>query len=126
MLPAHRAGQLTDQPLEEFSAMLHGPPTAHFLFAKHVLPALKQAPSSSYLFISEGAGESSSLFHSMLGGLGCLASCACTVPRACGLRQLGQAAARPGAASRATAPNSICAGRPDATLRVHRQAHGDA
>ncbi len=36
--------------------MLHGPPTAHFLFAKHVLPALKQSPASSFLFVSEGAG----------------------------------------------------------------------
>lgn len=38
--------------------MLHGPPTSHFLFAKHVLPALKQAPASSFLFVSEGAGAS--------------------------------------------------------------------
>ncbi|KAI7835651.1 hypothetical protein COHA_010443 [Chlorella ohadii] len=52
-----QGGQLTDQPLEEFSAMLHGPPTAHFLFAKHVLPALKQSPASSFLFVSEGAGK---------------------------------------------------------------------
>lgn len=51
------AGQLTDQPLAEFSAMLHGPPTSHFLFAKYMLPALKQSPASSFLFVSEGAGR---------------------------------------------------------------------
>ena len=36
--------------------MLHGSPTSHFLFAKYMLPALKQSPASSFLFVSEGAG----------------------------------------------------------------------
>lgn len=31
--------------------------TTHFIFAKHILPAMRQEAGSSFLFITGGAGE---------------------------------------------------------------------
>lgn len=50
-------GQLTEQTLVEFDQVMRETAASHFVFAKYVLPALKQSNSASLLFISEGSGK---------------------------------------------------------------------
>lgn len=47
---------LTEQPVQELQRVLSETLVRHFVWAKHVLPALKPSPAASALFISEGAG----------------------------------------------------------------------
>ncbi|PSC70067.1 SDR family oxidoreductase [Micractinium conductrix] len=50
-------GPLTEQGLDELFRVVGDCATPHFVFARHVLPALNPEPSSSLLFISGAAGE---------------------------------------------------------------------
>ncbi|KAL4422615.1 hypothetical protein ABPG75_008812 [Micractinium tetrahymenae] len=50
-------GLLTDQSVEELYRVIGDCATTHFIFAKHVLPAMKPETGSSFLFITGGAGE---------------------------------------------------------------------
>lgn len=50
-------GALTDQSVDELYRVIGDCATTHFIFAKHILPAMRQEPGSSFLFITGGAGE---------------------------------------------------------------------
>ncbi|KAL4422616.1 hypothetical protein ABPG75_008813 [Micractinium tetrahymenae] len=50
-------GALSEQPLSEFLRVIQDSSAKHFVFAKYMLHALKPALSSSFLFITEGAGK---------------------------------------------------------------------
>ena len=54
--PPPIAGPLTEQGLDELFRVVGDCATPHFVFARHVLPALNPEPSSSLLFISGAAG----------------------------------------------------------------------
>lgn len=58
VLPAAAAGVLTEQSYSEFLHVIHDFAGSHFTFAKYVLPVLKKADTSSFLFITGGVGES--------------------------------------------------------------------
>lgn len=50
-------GVLTEQSYEEFSAVIANFAGSHFVFSKYVLPQMRQAPTSSFLYITGGVGE---------------------------------------------------------------------
>ncbi|KAL4449037.1 hypothetical protein ABPG77_007754 [Micractinium sp. CCAP 211/92] len=50
-------GALTDQSVSELYRVIGDCATTHFIFAKHILPAMRQEAGSSFLFITGGAGE---------------------------------------------------------------------
>lgn len=51
------AGPLLEQPLSEITDQIHALAVSHWLFAKAVLPKLKDTPDSGYIFISGAAGK---------------------------------------------------------------------
>jgi hypothetical protein len=50
------AGTLTQQSGEEFDRVVASQARSHFVFAKSILPILKQSRSSSFTFVTGGAG----------------------------------------------------------------------
>lgn len=50
-------GLLTNQDLPEFERVMKASFYSHFVFSKHILPAIKNTYSASMLFISNGAGK---------------------------------------------------------------------
>jgi hypothetical protein len=51
------AGPLLEQPLSEVTDGIHTYAVSHWLFAKAVLPLLKDSPASAYLIISGAGGK---------------------------------------------------------------------
>ena len=51
------AGPLLEQPLSEVTDQIHALAVSHWLFAKAVLPKLKNTPDSGHVIITGGAGK---------------------------------------------------------------------
>ena len=59
------AGPLLEQPLSEVTEGIYTYAVAHFVFAKAVLPLLKDSPDSSYIIITGAGGEQHSCKRSV-------------------------------------------------------------